>query len=57
MMYHLRNDIVCPKCKSNSFGIEEHIEQHPDGDRDDVYLTWWEVFCHKCDYTIYKIEK
>jgi phage FluMu protein Com len=59
MMYHLRNDVACPKCKCTSFGIEEHTEQRPDQDKtkDDSYLVWLEIYCHDCDKTLMRIDK
>jgi len=56
MMYHLRKDIACPKCKHMDFKIEEHIEQHPDVGKDDVFLSYWEIYCTHCDETIMRID-
>lgn len=58
MMYHLRNEICCPRCKSGRLGVEVHVEQFPDHDKydNDIFLSWWEVYCTECDYTIRRID-
>lgn len=57
-MYYLKNDVECPFCKHQSFKIEHHVEQKPDmvHHKDDIYLSWWEIYCTECLETIKKVE-